>query len=382
MNTHRLQQVFANYIDKFELINNKEHNESYKWHIANQFHDLIDPSSPSFAENIKLAWKLSANLIDSSNRYCFSALVSCAEQEAESVRLLFEALFADDGGDLIVRQRKIDAFIEDANALISRLHSTNGMFMNDQRSAMAYLFLNDPDHHYLYKASEANNFASCIEFYEDWGSGTNFRLSVYHRMCDALVEEIRKFDKLISTNETRFYDKDGNRIEGMHPDKNYHILAFDIIYGAPEFRYNFYKGIPFSTINAQARKLHEERVHRAQELYAAWEMAKAEAELYDEAMTYFADCVSVGLRVKNIINGEGVVTAINGNNFTVYFQAKDKSMEYTLPKAFSNKYLKADIPDLEEKLIRYREVLSEFKSVDKALEKATKDLDPYREYLD
>ena len=382
MNTDRLHQVFANYIDKFELINNEEHNESYKWHIANQFHDLIDPSSPNFAENIKQAWKLSANLIDSSSRYCFSALVSCAEKEPESVRLLFEALFAEDGGDLVIRQRKIDTFIEDANALTGRLHSTNGMFMNDQRSAMAYLFLNDPDHHYLYKASEANNFASCIEFYEDWGSGTNFRLSVYYRMCDALVEEIRNFKELISTNETRFYDKNGKRIEGMHPDKNYHILAFDIIYGAPEFRYNFYQGIPFSTINAQARKLHEERVHKAQELYVVWEKAKAEADLYKEAMAYFTDCISMGLKVKNVINGEGTVTEINGTNFTVNFPAKDKNVVYTIPKAFSNGYLKTDIPDMGERIAKYREVLSEFKSVEAALDNATKDLDPYREYLD
>ena len=231
MNRERLQQIFANYIEKFEFITNPTNDENYKWRIAHQFHELMDPDAPNFAERIRQAWKLSFNLVDSSNRYCFSALVVCAEKEPEAVRLLFKALYADDGGDLNVRQAKISKFIEDANALTARLYTTNGMFMNDQRSTMGYLFLYDPDKHYLYKASEANSFASCIEFYDDWGSGANFKLDVYYRMCDALIEEIRNAPELLSTHNSRYYGKNGERLEEMHPDTNYHILAFDIIYG-------------------------------------------------------------------------------------------------------------------------------------------------------
>ena len=145
MNQERLQKIFDNYIKKFEFINSPESDENYKWRIAAKFHDLIDPNASDFAERIKEAWKASSNLIDSSNRYCFSALVSCSEQEPESVRQLFKALFVEDFDDLAVRQQKIQTFIENANALTERLHSSNGMFMNDQRSAMAYLFLYDPD---------------------------------------------------------------------------------------------------------------------------------------------------------------------------------------------------------------------------------------------
>ena len=106
---------------------------------------------------------------------------------------MFKTLFADDGGDLAVRQKKIEQFIADANALTKRLHSENGMYMNDQRSAMGYLFLYDPDNHYLYKATEANDFASCIEFFDDWGPGTAFRLDVYYRMCDVLSDKVKIF---------------------------------------------------------------------------------------------------------------------------------------------------------------------------------------------
>lgn len=254
MNKQRLHQIFANYIDSFELINNNQNNENYKWEIANQFRNLMNPDSPDFVENIKEAWKLSSNLIDSSNRYCFSALVVCAEKAPEEIKSLFKNLFANDFGDLSIRQNKILKFIDDANSLVSKYHSNNGVFMNDQRSAMAYLFLYDPDNHYLYKASEARSFASCVEFYTDWRSGADFQLDVYYRMCDCLVEEIKNSEELLKTNASRYFDKHGKRIDNMHPDNNFHILAFDIIYGAPEFRYNFYKGIPFSKYYYTSKK--------------------------------------------------------------------------------------------------------------------------------
>lgn len=382
MNRERMKQVFANYIEKFEMINDKDHDENYKWRIAYQFPDLIDPDSPLFASNLKQAATLSSNLIDSTNRYCFSALVTCAEKEPDSVRALFKALFADDGGDLQVRQNKILTFIEDAYALTTRLHTSNGMYMNDQRSAMAYLFLNDPEHHYLYKSSEANNFASCIEFYDDWGSGSSFRLDIYHRMCDALVEEIQQSPELLSTHNSRFYDCAGEMLEDMHPDNNYHILAFDIIYGAPEFRYNFYKGIPYTTINAQARKLHEERTQKANALLEEWKQAKGRADLLTEAQAYFAEHISVGTDVKHRTYGEGRVTEAGESQITVHFPKIDGTKKFSLMSAFTGRFLTANISDLDERIAKYQDVAKSESSIFAALDRAEQNLAPYREYLE
>lgn len=382
MNKDRLRQIFANYIENFERINNSEHDENYKWRIAHLFHDLINPESPDFAEKIKEAWNLSANLIDSSNRYCFSALVTCAEKEPEAVKALFKNLFADDYGDLSVRQDKILKFIDDANALTSRLHSDNGVFMNDQRSAMAYLFLFDPDNHYLYKASEARSFASCIEFYDDWGSGAGFKLDIYYRMCDALVEEIKNSKELIETNKSRFYGKNNSKVNDMYPDNNYHILAFDIIYGAPEFRYNFYKGIPFSNITAQARKLHEERVLKAQELFNKLRKAQEDADLLAEAKKYFSDNIVVGLIVHHKMFGEGKIVEINDNNIFVLFSRNNETKKFTLMSSFVGKFLSADISDLSEKVEKYQIIAQREQSIVSSLDRAIKELEPYKEYLD
>jgi len=382
MNRTRLQQVFSNYINKFEYITNKTNNESYKWQVAYKFHDLIDPDHPDFKIRIKEAWNLSENLIDSSNRYCFSALVKCANTDTDAVRELFRALFADDGGDLVVRQRKILQFIEDANALTQRLVSTNGMFMNDQRSAMGYLFLNDPDNHYLYKASEANDFASCVEFYDDWGSGAAFNLENYYRMCDMMVKEIRDCEPLKETNKGRFYDKEGNPIEGMHPDTNYHILAFDIIYGAPAFRYNFYDGIPFSAITAQTRKLHQERVEKALERQRKLVAAQERADKLAEARMYFMTTVIPGLKVRHKAFGNGEVVSIDQEYVTVTFPDKAQTKPFLTMMSFAGGFLAADVADMAEKIALYKDVIYGERSVENALKEAKNAFAEYKEYLE
>lgn len=382
MNRTRLQQIFTNYIKKFEIINSPKCDENYKWRVASKFRELMNPEHPDFAERIKEAGKVSANLIDSSNRYCFSSLINCASIEPESVRALFKELFSDDGGDLTVRQNKILKFIEEANTLTRRLVSSNGMFMNDQRSAMGYLFLYDPDQHYLYKASEATDFASCIEFYDDWGPGTAFRLDVYYRMCDMLVEEIRKCEALKETHASRYRDKNGNPILDMHPDKNYHILAFDIIYGAPEFRYNFYSGITFSTITSQARKLHQDRVAKARLRQEALSVAKAKSERLAEAKTYFSSVLVTGVTVKHKLFGTGKILSTDEKSITVTFFQNGDTKKLDSIFSLANGFLTADIADITGKIALYREVIMEERNIENALIRAQAEFDEYKEFLE
>lgn len=381
MNRENLQRIFSNYIEKFEWINGPECDENYKWRVAYRFHDLMDPNHPDFPERIKEAWKVSENLIDSSKRYCFSALVNCAGAEPDAVRALFRALFADDGGDLTVRQNKTLKFIEDANALTRRLVSANGMFMNDQRSAMGYLFLYDPDRHYLYKASEAADFASHIEFYDDWGPGTAFRLDVYYRMCDMLVEEICRSEELKKTHASRYKDKNGDPVGGMHPDTNFHILAFDIIYGAPEFRYNFCKGISSSPITTQARKLQQERAEKARARQAALTAAQEKADRLAEARAYFAAVITMGMAVKHKVFGAGEIVAADGQRMTVSFPQRGETKEFDTMMSFAGGFLSADVEDMSEKTALYRDVINRERDIEKALLRAQAAFDEYKEYL-
>lgn len=57
MNTKNLHQIFANYIDRFEELNNPEHNETFKWWAAAQFHavmaDALKKSGKEFTNDLK-----------------------------------------------------------------------------------------------------------------------------------------------------------------------------------------------------------------------------------------------------------------------------------------------------------------------------------------
>ena len=282
MNRTNLQSIFKKYIDNFEILNNEKNDETYKWEIAQEF-QKFDVDAEDFVEMLTHMWKVSENLIDSSQQLPFYALVEFARREPETVREMFRKLFAEEHLGDIEKQAVIDEFIASSEELRKKYYPDSRLYTNNQRSVMMYLFLRYPNSNYGYKASQAKSFADCIEFYEDWGPMTDFRLDIFSRMCEQLIEEIKKNDALMETHMSRFE----NTTRKLHPDENLHILTLDIIYSSQA--YNFYGDMTFDPINAKSRKLYFERVAKAKELAEAVENAKADAALLDEAKAYARD---------------------------------------------------------------------------------------------
>lgn len=46
MNKMRLNQLFSNYIEKFEYINNPDNNETYKWAAVEQYRESFNLEAP------------------------------------------------------------------------------------------------------------------------------------------------------------------------------------------------------------------------------------------------------------------------------------------------------------------------------------------------
>ena len=168
-------------------------------------------------------------------------------------------LYAGDGGDLSVRQEKINAFLKSCDELLEKHYPTSHLYKNDQRSAMAYLWFYDPEHNFMCKATEAQYLANAAEFYDDWGTYASFRLDVYYRFCAALLNEIRSNTALMNIHQSRF---EGHEAE-MHPDINLHILAFDIIYCART--YGLYAGVEIKEHSAEDKRLYQQRKAKAAE---------------------------------------------------------------------------------------------------------------------
>lgn len=375
MNKTNLQVILKKYIDNFEILNNSENDETYKWEIAQKFQEF-DVDADDFAEMLSRMWKISDNLIDSSQQLPFYALVDYARKEPETVREMFRRLYADENLDPESKQKVMIEFIEASEELRKKYYPDSRLYVNNLRSVMMYLFLRYPNSNFGYKASQAKSFADCIEFYDDWGSMTDFRLDVFTRMCEQLIEEIKANKALMETHKSRFDNTDRN----LHPDTNLHILVDDIIYCSQV--YNFYGDMTFDPINAQSRKLHFERVAKAKELAEAVEKAKQAVDMLKEAKEYVAIVLAKGAVVKHRAFGEGTVEDCIGSIMSVFFPKVNETKKLGLTVAIGNGLLTLESEEATAKIKGYIPILTKEQDIPKNLARATEELQPYLEYLD
>lgn len=374
MNKANLRTIFNKYIENFEKINNKQNDETYKWEIAQKF-QAFDVEAKDFDQTLEKMWKISANLIDNSQQLPFYSLVEFARKEPETVREMFRDLFENEYLDTKEKQASINRFIEASEVLRKKYFPNSRLYTNNQRSVMMYLFLRYPDSNYGYKAAQAKSFADCIEFYDDWGPMTDFRLDVFSRMCEQIIEEIKKNDALLETHNSRFE----NTNRKLYPDNNLHILTLDIIYSSQV--YDFYSDIPFSPINAKARKLYFERVAKAKELAENLARLQAEAALLDEANDYIATSLPKGSLVKHKTFGEGVIEDGNGTLFTIRFKKINETKKLGLATSVDNGLLTFPSDEMTQKIKEYSPLLNRAAQINRELKRAMDELEPYLEYL-
>ena len=377
MNKTNLQSIFKKYIDNFEMLNNRDNNEIYKWEIAQEFQSF-DVDADDFAGMLDHMWKVSDNLIDSSQQLPFYALVDYArrEEETETVREMFRKLFKEEHLDNKAKQAVIDEFIESSEQLRKKHYPDSRLYINNQRSVMMYLFLRYPNSNYGYKASQAKSFADCIEFYDDWGPMTDFRIDVFSRMCDQVIEEIKKNDALMETHRSRF--KNTNR--KLYPDDNLHILVLDIIYCSQT--YGFYGDMTFNPIDSKSKKLYFERVAKAKELSEKLDKAKADVALLDEAKEYIAASLSKGTTVKHKTFGEGVIEDCVGTIFTIHLEKTNETKKLGLIAAIENNLVSFSSEEIKQKIKGYIPVLKREREIPMNLTRAINELQPYLEYLE
>jgi len=377
LNSNSLNGLIASYIEHFERINNNINNENYKWCAIVDFQAAFDLSAAddAFADMLKKSRDATSNLIDSSTQPFFG-LVQLAKREPAAIRSLLKALLADDGGNLSLRQERINAFVAGCDRLTERYFPGSHLYRNDQRSAMAYQFLNDPENHYLYKATESKSFANCVGFYDDWGSMTAFRLDVFYRFCDEVLAGIKANQALLDTHQSRF----AGAKRPMYPDPSLHVLLFDLIYCA--HAYALSAGAQFERVTAAARKLYQERRAKARELAAALREAEQAASLLDEARTYFRRAFTSGAAMTHKAFGPVEVVQIDRELVTLKLRKTGELKKFGLLSCVSNGFIKIDVPDFEEKLEKYKDVLPREASLPKACARAREALRPYEEYLD
>ena len=384
MNEKRLKTIFRNYIEKFNWITYEKNQENYKWEIAYDFRRLMDDALSSEAgdmyDKMRRIVTLADNLLSNQFELPGAAICDYSKREPEKMRGLFQNLFAEDGGDLEKRQERIDSFVDECNELKAKYFPTSYKYDMGQRAVMVLLGLYDPENNYLYKPMQANEFADCAEFYDDFGPSTHFKLSVYYRMCDELVTAMREDEELMARHRSR-YD---NPSKPIHEDKGLHILAFDIIYSGTT--YHLFDNIDYSHISSKERKEYLESVDKAEVLAGEVDAAQRNLDLYQEAVDFYSGILHVGAIVKHKMWGEGTIVQYKdsptGGSIRVQFPAFPEGKSFEAAKSVVGGFLQLDIDGLSEKNAKYKSVVNKGgEQLRRALQNAEDALRPYEKYL-
>lgn len=394
MNKDHLQQIFKNYIDRFEEFNNEDRkkiSEYYKWEIASQFKKEMDKALKSSKEDF---WKelynverISRDLVDNYVQP-FYGLVQFAKKEPETVREMFQKLYARDDGDLDARQRKIEEFLEESYRLRDQYAPNSFLYKNSFHSITAYLSLYDPEHNYIYKPTAAKRFAKYADYGDDFGSGDYVKLKNYYRMCDQLVDEIKEYTKLEELNDIRLklLTNHPEGLENVYKDENKHILAYDIIYCA--YKYNLFDGITPTNLTAQElkeQKLLVEKQQKAQVLYEKLKAAQEEKKILDAAMDELGKWLAVGESItyksfgKDASVHSGVITKKSDEAITVDFGDGTTKTIGTMVSVVNGFVRPKD--EENDSFASALEILKNKSKIDTKLSTAEREFAPYSEYL-
>lgn len=383
MNKEQMHQIFAHYIDNFEMINNKEHEEYYKWQVCAEFKSLmdeaLDANAEDFADVLYKVKVCSANIIDSYTQP-FYGLVELARKEPETVQQMFSDLYSDDKGDIKVQMQLIKDFFDQCSELLDKYYPDSYLYKQNSHSVSSYLFLYDPDHHYMYKATQSQVMADCIEFYDDWGTGDNIKLDVYYRMCDEILAEIKECPELLNTNRSRYDSMLKLRPGKLHEDSELHILLFDIIYCSHV--YNLFDGITFARPKSKEKQLIVEQKNKAKTLLAAYDEAKLAVDNLDEALMYFSSSMKAAGTVKHKMYGECEVITVDPRYLKIRIVKSGEEKLLGLAVVIANGIISLETDEFKEKKELYLPLLKKGESVPRALEYAARALEPYKEYLD
>lgn len=388
MNENNLKKAFENYITHFEEYNNADRNkisEYYKWEIADWFKDAMDAAlkgePEQFADALKQIKNRTQDFIDNASTWPLDGLRKIAETNGKEVQKMFYDLYAEDHGDLNLRQEKIENFLEESRRLREQ-YGLSEQYKNNFHSVTKYLSLYDPANNYIYKPNAAKLFAKITEFGDDFGSGDHVKLKNYYRMCDQMVEEINKCPKLRELENIRS-QKAGKE---LYKDESQHILIYDIIYCV--YRYNLIDGITLKTQTAKElkdQKLIEEKQQKALELLEKLKNAQAQKKILDATMEKVEQYFGVGQKVTYKSFGKaaqaavGTITKRGGDSVTVDFgNGNVKTVALIVP--IVNGYIRPREVD-ENDLASVVETLKNKSKIEGNLSQAERDFAPYSDYI-
>ena len=363
MNINNLHELINRYEENFYKVNNNIHDEIFKWRAIKRFQNVWfseEARTMNFAEMFNKAKSECSVLIDNSTVSPANGIVKIAEKKSTEVEKLFkEVLFADDNGDIQIRQNHIDEFLVGMEKLREETYPNSWKYKQDRHSASCYLALYKPEENFIYKYKPVETFAEYVEYGKNIGSGGSFRLDYYYELGEIIVEALREHESLLEKHFTLIDDK-------HYRDESLHTLAFDIIYCSDT--YNFFNGLVHKSKkeSVKAHSLEELRIKEEMEKQAKIDEIKDQIhELERQAESYESiSLLNVKVSMRGL--GDGVVISQDKNKVTVQFVNETKS--YSISRKFFARPIFEDNEEILDAFTDYERILSEIETLKKRIE--------------
>lgn len=342
MDRENFSAIIDKYLQNFERTNSKPHEEYFKWLAIARFQKFWDVDADDFAKMFDAATQGVKVLFEGGHSAPIAGITELLKmpEEVEKVRAAFQTLFSDDRGNLSLRQKHAEGFIDAINERVSHYWKDSHLYRQTMRSAIGYLTMAKPAENYFYLYTKAQDWANCVEYNETIGSGEDFLLSGYYQMCDELIAEINSRPELAICNEKRIEaaieaNKDADLTEKDYAFADgYHTLAYDMIYCATT--YDLYADIPHYP-KSESKRI--ERARERKELSELQEAFAAAQHRYDCAEEVSRPEKLIGCKVQHKAFGEGVIRSYKDAIQEVDFGGNVKRFLY--PDAYVQRMLLA-----------------------------------------
>jgi len=365
MDRENFNAIITRFLDKFEVTNSKPSEEYFKWNAVACFQKNWNLEAADFAQMFSDAVKEFSVIIDTNYAAPVGGLKTLLKQpgEDEIIRAAFKELFAEDAGNIDQLQIRAERFVETVNERIDYYWPGSHLYRQSLRSAVLFLSMRYPADNYILFWSRAANWATFVEFADDFGSGASFSLAKFYRMCDELRDEILKSELLKKCNEERM------RAAGVLTDDDYHIMVYDIIYCAT--CYHLYTDIPNYGANVG------ERIQRSKDRTEIEKIKQTVAELEAQAKTSATlqklPPELIGCAVEHKKFGQGIITEKTNTILRVRFGEELKG--FLFPDAFEQKHLALADSTIMADMMAAIDSKKASSQVDKALNSAKEELE-------
>ncbi len=338
MNKENLHELIQRYEANFDMINDSEHDEIFKWKVVKCFRDVWfsdEYRDLPFAKRFHLATKDSSVLINNSMISPTNGVVKLAEEYPAEVEALFsETLFSGET-DPVKIQEQMERFLEEMERMRQQKFPRYYRYKQERHAASCYLAFFNPEVHYIYRYSEAEEFAKYIEFGKDLGAGSDFSLPNYYEMADLIVEALKEHPSLIDRHEKFIADA-----PKYYRDKSLHLMAFDLMYCCR--CYNFYTGLSHATKKESLKAYTQQQAQQKEEQERLTRIHQTEDAIHalDVELEQFDDISLLDVEVTLTKFGTGVVVFHDHNVIKVQFPEVLKTFilhkKYPMRPTFEN----------------------------------------------